>query len=146
MKKLSIFFAALFTTFSFALLDVQNSHSVDPQVAIELDAQMEILVNALNASDGTALSSLMGSNATDAVKEIPMRLKGNKIEYIIGNPSYESLDNQQIKSTWKVSSTSTGINGNVSITGLSHNAVFEKQGNDWRIVDGSFDPTSLAGF
>ncbi len=142
MKKLSIFFVALLATFSFA----QDSDSVDQQVVTELNAQMEILVNALNASDGTVLSSLIGDNATEAVKEMPMRLKGNKIEYTVGNPSYELLENQQVKSTWKVSSVSTGINGNVSITGLSHNAVFEKQGDTWKIVDGSFDPTSLAGF
>lgn len=140
MKKLFISFIACFAALSFA----QDVPSGDQQAMVDaLNTQMETLVNAMNTSDGAMLSTLIGTNATEAVKGIPARLKGSKIEYTIGDPIYEPIDETHVKSTWKVSSDSTGINGNVSITGFSHNATFEKQGDTWKIIDGSFDPTSM---
>ncbi len=140
MKKLFISLITCFVALSFA----QDVSSGDQQVVIDaLNTQMETLVNAMNASDGAALSTLIGTNATEAIKGVPARLKGNQIDYTIGNPTYDPIDETHVKSTWKVSSESTGTNGDVSITGLSHNATFEKQGDTWKIIDGSFDPTSL---
>ena len=109
----------------------------------EIQPQLQILVDSLNSSDGDALTNIIAEDATPSVKEIPSRLAWNKIQYTIGNPEYDMIDGQHVKVTWKVASESSGVNGSVSINWLSHNAIFAKQNNVWKIVDGKFDPTTL---
>jgi hypothetical protein len=141
MKKLTLtLFLLIFSLISFPALASAEVSDADKQ---EISAQMHLLIEAVNNSNTEKITDLLSPNASEELKlEIVNNIENKDIDYKQNIGLFEKLENNKIKVKGKYSAS--GLNWHSS--GFSNYFIFEKNNNEWLLVESNFAKKLSIGY
>lgn len=135
MRKIStILFAVSLLLVGTAVFAQASLSSADKQQIIN---NLDSLVQAVNMGDAQKISTLISPNNQTLQSDIQERIRGRiayQLDYSPFDKNVEIISQNQVKV--KARFAASGVGWNVS--GLSTYFVFEKQNNQWLIIDTDF--------
>ena len=137
MKKSLLVFVAFLFVFAPVYAEVSSADEA------EINDELVVLVDALNAGEVDSVLSLVSPSAREGLSaEIRDALSGQSMRYRHSVSSYESVGDGQVRVNTRFSSSGPGW----SINGMSNYFVFERSGGSWFLVDTNFHERMGSGY
>lgn len=109
----------------------------------EINNELTVLVDALNAGEVESVLSLVSSSAREGLRaEIRDALTGQSMQYRHSVSSYEEVGDGQVRVNTRFSASGIGW----EINGMSNYFVFERSEDSWLLVDTNFHERVGSGY